>query len=165
MTRFNRAWAVLALMVTGLIVSACSVSISSGSPTPTPSARPSPTPTPKEVSVLITSQIDTGVCETSAHVTVFVDGRNVGTMSVDSQSVHTDRLTVMMAPAERKYSLKGAAFFQVNGQSFSLNVSGTGRVDVNSPGPNTWNLTVDNSRLANAACPSGGGTWPLVVQT
>jgi hypothetical protein len=112
----------------------------------------------------MTYQVETGQCQTNAQVTVLIGGHSVGTMSVDSQSNPTDRLTVMMAPVDQKYSLKGTAFFQVNGQSFGLNVSGKGDVQV-TDGPNSWSLNVDNTRVATEGCPTPGGSWPLVVQT
>lgn len=167
MSRFRKATALSALLLCGLLLSACSISVSSNSsPTPSPrtSPTPRPSPTPKPVSVVMTYQDDTGHCQTSAHVTVLIGGNAVGTMSVDSHAIPTDRLTVMVAPLNEKYSLKGTAFFQANGQSFSLNVTGQGEVAVN-PGTNSWNLVVDTSRVATGGCPSGGSTWPMVVQT
>lgn len=163
MMRFKRAGALVALLLGGLLVSACSVSVNTGS-TPTPTATPAPTPTPKVVSVVITESLDSARCETSAAVTILIDGHDVGTLKVDGQSIPADRLTVMMTPASHKYSLKGTAFFQVNGQTFSLNASGKGEEQVND-GTNSWTLTVDGSRLTTGGCPAGGGTWPLVLQT
>lgn len=163
MNHLKKAGAALAVLLGSLLLTACSVSVNTGS-TPTPSPTPSATPTPKEVSVVITDQVDSGRCETSADVTVLVDGHSVGTMRVDSQAIHTDRMTVMMTPANHKYSLKGTAFFQANGQSSSLSVTGSGDVQVNQ-GPNSWTLQVDGNRLPSGVCPSGGGSVPMVVQT
>ena len=148
-----------------LLVSACSVSINTGS-TPTPSASPkaTPSPQPTPVSVVITAHLDSGRCQTSGNVTVVVGGRDLGTMNVVNQLIPTDRLTVMVAPGEDRYSLKGTAFVQSNGQAFSLKVSGQGEVQVNQ-GPNSWTLQVDGSRLPANVCPSQGSSWPLVVQT
>jgi hypothetical protein len=158
---------VLAVLLVALTVSACSVSINTGA-TPTPSPSPSnvakPSPTPSPTSVVISYQLDTAQCQTGAQVTVSIGGDDVGTMSVATHTNTTDRLTVMMAPVAQKYSLKGIAFFQVNGQSFGLNVSGKGTVPV-ADGPNSWALAVDGSRVSTNGCPSEGSSWPLVVQT
>ena len=145
------------------MAAACSVSINTSS-TPTPTAKPraAPTPAALPVSVVITSQLDGGRCETSAGVTMLVDGKDIGTMRVASQVIPTDRLTVMLTPGVHRYTLEGSAVVQSNGQVFSLKASGQGEVQVN-PGTNSWTLAVDSTRLAPGVCPSGG-TWPLVLQ-
>lgn len=164
MNQLTKAGRAVALLAGALLLSACSVSINTGAATPTPSATPAPTPTPKVVSVVISNQVDSGRCETSADTTVLIDGRDVGTMRVDNQAIHTDRMTVMMTPANHNYSLKGTAFFQANGQSLSLAVSGSGQVQV-TDGPNSWSLAVDPTRLPAGGCPAAGSSWPLVLQT
>lgn len=163
MNRFRRAAAASVLAVCLLLVSACSISINTGS-TPTPSPTPQPTSTAKPVSVLITSQVDTGRCETSSNVTILVDGHNIGTMNVVNQLIQTDRLTVMLPPGLHSYNLKGTAFLQSNGQAFSLTASGRGQVQVN-PGPNNWALQVDSTRIPPGVCPTSGTTWALVLQS
>ncbi len=151
------------LAVCLLLLTGCSISINSSS-TPTPGPSPTPTSTAKPVSVVITSQVDTGRCETSSNVTILVDGRNLGTMNVVNQLIQTDRLTVMLPPGPHSYNLKGTAFLQSNGQAFSLNASGRGQVQV-IPGPNNWALQVDSTRIPPGVCPTQGSTWALVLQS
>ncbi len=162
MTRCRGAAGAAVLVVCLLALSACSISINTSS-TPTPSPSPTPTSTAKPVSVVITAQVDSGRCETSANVTILMDSREVGTMNVVNQLIQTDRLTVMLPPGTHKYSLQGTAFLQTNGQSFSLKVSGQGQVQVND-GTNSWTLQADSTRLAPGVCPTQGSSWPLVLQ-
>lgn len=159
--------ALFAVLLAALTVGACSVSINTGSaptPSPTPPQVAKRSPAPRPVSVVISYHLATAQCQTNAQVRVLLGGHAVGTMSVGSQANTSDRLTVMVAPVSQDYSLKGTAFFETDGQSFGLNVSGTGTVQV-SDGPNSWSLDVDDSRLTTSGCPTQGGTWPLVVQT
>jgi hypothetical protein len=146
-----------------LLVSACSISINTSS-TPTPSPTPQPTSTAKPVSVVISAQLDSGRCETSSNITVFVEGHNVGTMSVVNQLIQTDRLTVMLPPGLYAYTLKGTAFLQSNGQAFNLTASGKGQVQVNA-GPNNWALQVDSTRIPPGVCPTSGTTWAVVLES
>lgn len=165
MNRMQGLRTVFAVLLVALTVSACSVSVNTGSaPTPSPSHVAKPSPTPKPVSVVISYQLATSHCQTNGQVTVLLGGHAVGTMSVGSEANTSDSLTVMVAPANQKYSLKGTAFFLTNGQSFGLNVSGQGTVPI-TDGPNSWSLDVDDSRLTTSGCPAEGGTWPLLVQT
>lgn len=163
MSLFRRAAAAPLLVVCLLLVSACSISINSSS-TPTPTPRPQPTSTAKPVSVVITTQLDSGRCETSSNVAVFVEGRSLGTMSVVSQLIQTDRLTVMLPPGQYAYNLKGTAFVQSNGQALSLTASGKGQVQVNA-GPNNWALQVDSTRIPPGVCPTTGTTWAMVLES
>lgn len=162
MTLFRRAAAAPLLAVCLLLVSACSISINSAS-TPTPSPHPTPTPA-KPVSVVIATQVDPGRCETNANVTIVVEGRDLGTMSVVNQLIQTDRLTVMLSPGDYAYNLKGTAFLQSNGQAFSLTASGKGQVQVN-PGPNSWTLQVDPTQIPPGVCPTAGTTWAMVLES
>lgn len=157
--------------VTGLLAlclvaaSACSVTINAGpTPTPSPSSTATPANAAQKVSTVITSSLDTGRCETSASVKILVDGQDLGTMTVASQVIQTDRMTVMLTPGSHKYTLQGTADVQSNGQVSTLKASGKGEVGV-SGGTNSWTLQVDGSRLAAGVCPTPGSTWPLVLET
>lgn len=162
MTRLRRAAAVPLLAACLLLMNACSISINTSS-TPTPSPHPTPTPA-KAVSVVISAQLDSGRCETSSNINVFVEGHNLGTMSVVNQLIQTDRLTVMLPPGLYAYTLKGTAFLQSNGQALSLTASGKGQVQVN-PGTNNWALQVDSTRIPPGVCPTAGTTWAVVLES
>jgi hypothetical protein len=115
--------------------------------------------------MVITDQVASGRCETSETAVVSVDGRELGTMKVDDQLIKTDRLSVMVAPGDHKYSLKTTAFFRRSGATFTINGGGDGTIHVSESASNDFQVAVDEGRLPVNSCPSDGGSWPQVLRT
>jgi hypothetical protein len=114
---------------------------------------------------VVADQVSSARCETSETAVVSVDGKALGTMKVDDQLIKVDRLSVMVAPGDHKYSLKTTAFFRRNGATFSIVGGGDGTVHVSDGPSNDFQLAVDDGRLPPNTCPNDGGSWPQVLRT
>jgi len=144
----------------GILFICLGFSGSDSAPSPSPSANTGGTttvlaanPPPEPVEFFLTDQL--GESEISEQVTVLIDGKNVGNLTV-SQSYPNAQLRVTVPqPGQHSYAAEATAVFDDNGNTFEYTGAGQGMINVRtgktyslrgSVSGNTWLVSVEEEQ-------------------
>jgi hypothetical protein len=90
--------------------------------------RPPPSAEAMTIDFTIHDQLDDD--QVTEQVAVHVDGRMVGTLTVDVAHPHSELTVTVPKPGQYSYTLTSRTLFDINGQPVEVPGSGSGHVDV-----------------------------------
>jgi hypothetical protein len=146
----NTPWSVWAIiMVVVALIGAYATMHAPNPPTPTPVVRPNPDPAPQSIDFTIMDRL--GPNQISEQVVIVIDGRNVGTLTVDTYHPTAALKVTVPGSGRYSYSASAEAVFNVQGQQMQFFGTGQGMISASSRksfdlqgsfSGNTWDVSL-----------------------